>query len=189
MVNDMAWIQTIPENQATDLLQQIYEDLTKKRGKLANIMKVHSLNPQAMKNHMDLYLTLMFKQSPLSREERELIAVVVSTINRCHYCVNHHAAALNHYWKNQERIEQVIQNYESVDLSDKTLILLQYVEKLTRTPHLITEEDIKSLKSSGFSDEHILDINLVTSYFNFVNRIALGLGIEFSSDELSGYNY
>ena len=188
MVNDMAWIQTILENQATDLLKQIYEDLTKKRGKLANIMKVHSLNPQAMKNHMDLYLTLMFKQSPLNREERELIAVVVSTLNQCSYCVKHHAAALNHYWKNQEKIGKVIQNYESVDLSEKTIHMLQYVEKLTKTPQLITEEDIKSLKRSGLSDEHILNINLITSYFNFVNRIALGLGVTFTKYEVKGYN-
>ncbi|MDQ3522084.1 MAG: carboxymuconolactone decarboxylase family protein, partial [Gemmatimonadota bacterium] len=63
-----------------------------------------SLHPAAMQAHMDLYMAVMFQRSGISREERELIAVVVSAANRCAYCVSHHAAALNAYWKDQERV-------------------------------------------------------------------------------------
>jgi len=60
-------------------------------------MKIHSLNPDAMKKHMDLYLSIMSGSSDLSKGDRELIGVVVSTINCCEYCINHHSEALNHY--------------------------------------------------------------------------------------------
>ena len=73
----MSWITTIDENESSGELKEIYEELKKKRGKVSNIMKVQSLNPSAMKEHMNLYVTLMFQKSGLNREEREMIAVVV----------------------------------------------------------------------------------------------------------------
>jgi uncharacterized peroxidase-related enzyme len=152
-------------------------------------MKIHSLNPSAMKKHMDFYLSIMFGSSNLSREERELIGVVVSSSNCCEYCINHHAEALNHYWKNNEKIQNLIKDYRSIDLSEKKRKMLFYVFKLTKTPYEVNKEDVEELQKSGFSDEDILNINLITSYFNFVNRIALGLGVEFSEDEKIGYKY
>jgi len=152
-------------------------------------MKIHSLNPDAMKKHMDLYLSIMFSSSDLSREDCELIGVVVSTIDCCEYCINHHAEVLNHYWKNEEKIQKLLKDYQTVDLSDKKRRMLNYVFTFTNTPYDIKKVDVKVLRKSGFSDGNILNINLVTSYFNFVNRIALGLGVEFSQDEKKGYNY
>ena len=61
--------------------------------------------------------------------------------------------------------------------------------KLTKTPYEVNKEDVEELQKSGFTDENILNINLITSYFNFVNRIALGLGVEFSEDANIGYKY
>jgi len=185
----MSWIQIIEKAESTGKLKEIYDEIEKKRGKISNIMKIHSLNPDAMKKHMDLYLSIMFGSSNLTREEHELIGVVVSTSNCCEYCINHHAEALNHYWKNNEKIQRLIKDYQSVDLPDKRRHMLDYVFKLTKTPYDVKKEDVEELQKSGFSDENILNINLVTSYFNFVNRIALGLGVEFSQDEKAGYNY
>lgn len=185
----MSWISVIDESEATGKLKEIYDEMGKKRGKISNIMKIHSLNPDAMKKHMDLYLTLMFGSSELSREKRELIGVVVSSANRCEYCISHHSEALNHYWKNSERVRRLVHNFQSVDLTEKKRKMLEYVTKLTKTPFEIEQDDIDVLRSSGFSDEDILNINLITCYFNFVNRIALGLGVEFSSDEITGYKY
>ena len=76
----MSWIQEVDVTDATGKLKQVYKEIEEKRGKISNIMKIHSLNPDAMKDHMDLYLTLMFGSSGLSREEREFIAVTVSVI-------------------------------------------------------------------------------------------------------------
>ena len=183
----MPWISVIDERKATGKLKEIYEELKEKRGKVGNILKVHSLNPQAMKDHADLYVTLMFGKSELTREERELVAVAVSTTNRCEYCINHHAEALNHYWKDKERIKKLIQDFKSLDLPLRIIKMFEYAIKLTKTPNSVNENDITALHECGFSDEEILNINLITSYFNFVNRIALGLGVEFTPAEVHGY--
>jgi uncharacterized peroxidase-related enzyme len=185
----MAWIKTIDEDEADGVLQTVYEDMIKSRGKISNIMKVQSLNPEAMKKHMDLYLTLLYGKSGLSRQIRELIAIIVSSTNQCQYCVNHHAEALKHYWKDEDRIQKVLSDPFSVDFSSKDQAMIEYVIKLTKTPSMITEQDIKRLQEVGFSDGDILDITLITCYFNFVNRIVLGLGVHFSDEEMKGYKY
>ena len=185
----MSWIRVIEEADATGNLASIYQDIKKRRGKLSNIMKIHSLNPDAIKKHMELYLTIMFGSSKLSREERELIAVVVSNSNHCDYCINHHSEALNHYWKDDDMIQRFLQDYQSVKLSTKKLTMIEYAIKLTKTPSEVEQKDVDGLRNAGFSDEDIINMNLITCYFNFVNRIASGLGVEFSKDEVAGYKY
>ncbi len=174
----MPLIRVIDENEAVGELKEVYGRIKVKRDKIANIMKIHSLNPRAMQTHMGLYLSLMFGTSGLKRAERELIGVVVSAVNSCEYCVNHHAAALNYYWKDNEKIKKLIKNFESLDLPERQRRMLGYVVKLTNSPHAMNESDVNALRNSGFSDEDVLNINLITSYFCFVNRIANGLGIE-----------
>ncbi len=185
----MSWIDEIDEEHADEKLKKVYERIKGDRGKLSNIMKVHSLMPEAMDDHMDLYMSVMFKERSLSREMCELIGVIVSDENGCEYCVNHHAEALNHYWDDEERIEQLKEDPHSAGLDDKESKIVEYVARLTNTPGKVEESDVKMLRNVGFSDENILNINLVTSYFNFVNRIALGLGVEFSQEEVEGYEY
>ena len=81
----MAWIRTISEEEAEGELQALYAKLTGPHGEVDNILKVHSLNPKSLKGHLDFYTTLMRGRSPLSRIQREMIAMVVSAANRCHY--------------------------------------------------------------------------------------------------------
>ncbi len=186
----MAWIEIIDENEAGGALKTIYDDITQRRGKMSNIMRVHSLHPAAMQAHMDLYLKIMFSRSEgLRRADRELIATVVSATNGCPYCVNHHAEALNFYWKDAARIEQAKQDYRALDLPEKTRAMLDYAVKLTEAPSSVTEADVAAMRRTGLTDKDILDINLITSYFNFVNRIAEGLGVAFDPEEMSGYKY
>ena len=185
----MSWIRVIEKNEASGQLKHVYDEMGKKRGKLSNIMKIHSLNPVAMQTHMDLYLSIMFGSSKLSREDRELIAVIVSAANQCEYCINHHAEALHHYLKDRNLIQKIITDFRSVALPEKKIKLLEYAYKLTKTPNKIKKADINDLRKQGFSDDDILNINLITSYFNFVNRIALGLGVEFSESEVKGFKY
>lgn len=185
----MAWIRVVNETEARGELKDTYEQIKKERGRISNIMRIHSLNPQSMKTHMDMYLSIMFGQSVLSREERELIGVVVSHANNCEYCVEHHAEALNHYWKDRAKILQLLDDRASVELPDRSNAMLVYALKLAKNPHAVGESDITALKKSGFSDEDILNITLTTSYFCFVNRIVLGLGVESTPGEVAGYNY
>lgn len=185
----MPFIKVIDEENAEGKLKEVYEEIIKSRGKLSNIMKIHSLNPDAMIKHMKLYKTIMFGKSNLSREVKEMIAVVVSVANKCEYCINHHAEALNFYWKNKEKLNQFIIDFRSIEFEPKVKLLLEYAYELTVAPQNISSATIDRLRSSGWNDEDILLANLIISYFNFVNRIALGLGVEFSEDEVKGYKY
>lgn len=185
----MPFIKVIHEADATEKLKIAYQTIKKYRGKISNIMKIHSLFPEAMLDHLALYKTIMFGNSNLSREIKELIAVVVSILNKCDYCINHHAEALKFYWKDADKVRQLINDYKSINFDSRIKILLDYAVQLTLTPNLITQSAIDQLKSFGWSDKDILSVNLIVSYFNFVNRIALGLGVEFDEDEVKGYKY
>ncbi|MBL4772654.1 MAG: peroxidase-related enzyme [Alcanivoracaceae bacterium] len=183
----MSWINEVDIADADEQLKPIYDDLIKSRGKISNILKVHSLNPQALQTHLDLYMTIMFGKSGLSRKERECIAVVVSRADNCEYCVNHHAESLARYIKDEKLLEQIKQDYRQASIPPKLMAICDYSYKLTAKPGVQKQEDIKYLQSFGLSDKDILDITLVVAYFNFVNRIALGLGVTFNAEELSGY--
>lgn len=100
----------------------------------------------------------------------------------------HHGEALASYW-GWNKVKKFIENINELGFSDKDKEILDYVKKLTINPSEVCEDNINKLKNVGLKDNDILNINLITSYFNFVNRIALGLGVECSKDEIKGYNY
>jgi uncharacterized peroxidase-related enzyme len=185
----MARIQIIPHEESSGDLRAIYDDLLSSRGKLANIHMIHSLSPKSMTAHMDLYMTVMFNKSPLKRYQREMMAVVVSRANSCMYCQKHHAEALQFYWKDEERVESFRLDYTDIELSDVDGYLCDYAHWLTKDPaNSRIPVLIDALKKSDLSDRAILDATLVISYFNFVNRIVLGLDVEEEQD-VGGYNY
>lgn len=185
----MPFIKVIPEQEAADELKNVYENISNQRGKLSNILKVQSLLPNTMEKHLDFYVSIMFDKSRLNREDRELLATVVSAANSCDYCINHHAEALKHYWEDNEMVETAIQNFRALDIHPKKITMLEYAEKLTLYPWETSEADVEALRSTGFSDQEILNITLVIGYFNFVNRMANGLGVEYDEDEMKGYKY
>ncbi len=184
----MSWIEEVEVSEAEGKLAKTYATLIEQRGKVANILKVHSLNPDALRSHLDLYMTIMFGKSGLSRAEREAIAVVVSANNECDYCVNHHAEALRRYIKDEEVISLLMSADGLETLEPRLSNIVRHAEKLTTAPGAMTEIDLGELRSEGLSDSDILDITLVVGYFNFVNRIALGLGVAYNEDEMSGYH-
>lgn len=186
----MSTIRVIPYEGAEGELKAIYDDLIKKRGKLAAVHTIQSLNPATIIAHMELYMTIMFSHSPLSRAQREMIAVVVSTANGCDYCQQHHGAALNNYWKDDARVQLLGRNYQTAGLNGNDTLLCRYAIDLTLHPHDTgREKETERLREGGFDDRAILDATLVVSYFNFVNRIVLALGVEAEERAGEGYNY
>ena len=183
----MSWIEEVETSAAEGRLAEVYADLIRKRGKVANILKVQSLNPAAMSNHLELYMTLMFGDSGLTRAEREAVAVVVSASNECAYCVNHHAAALRHYLKDEETVTMLMEADGLETFEPRLSNIVRHAEKLTSAPGAMTESDLGELRAVGLSEKDILDLTQVVAYFNFVNRMALGLGVTFDADEMSGY--
>lgn len=186
----MPRIKVIEHSEATGNLKEIYDGLTKSRGKLADVHKIQSLRPKSITAHMDLYMEIMYSRSELSRAERELIGTVVSITNGCKYCTKHHAEALNFYWKDDNRIEKLIEGNYTEILSPKEVALSEFSEHLTKHPEQHESTDYTTqLRKLGLSDAAVLDAVLVTAYFNFVNRIVLSLGVQLENDNGAGYKY
>jgi uncharacterized peroxidase-related enzyme len=186
----MPRIPVIEYPEAEGRLKEIYDDLLKKRGKLADIHTIQSLRPESIVKHIDLYLEITFTHSPLSRSQREMIAVVVSVANGCQYCRMHHLQALKHYIKDPYTLDAILQWPVKDILSEADAALCDFAQHLTTHPHDHEENDhTRSLKNQGFSDQAVLDAVLVTAYFNFVNRIALSLGLMADDKEMQGYKY
>jgi uncharacterized peroxidase-related enzyme len=185
----MANIQIIEPTEAEGYLKEVYEQILESRGKVAEIYKIQSLNPRSIIRHMDLYITLMYGKSPLSRAERELIGVVVSNANRCKYCIEHHSQALNHFWKNDKRLNRLKKDYREADLTERELLIAEMAEVSTLVPDSKKIQSlIKKLKNTGFTDRQVLDTTLIIGYFNFVNRIVLNLDVKLEKDP-GGYKY
>ena len=186
----MPFINVIEHDDAEGRLKEIYDHLVKTRGKLAEVHKIQSLNPETIVAHMDLYMKVMFGRSPLKRYQREMMAVVVSKTNNCPYCITHHGEALQFFWKDEVKVEKLTKNYKKAGLSDTDRLLCEMAEALTKAPaHKNRERLIDRLKAQGLEDRAILDAALVISYFNFVNRMVLGLGVDLEADGGGGYLY
>lgn len=204
----MAYIDVVTPERATGRLAEIYQSITASRGKIASVHTIQSLNPPTIPAHMELYRTVMFSHSPLSRAEREMIAVVVSRSNECNYCVAHHGEALLHFWKDQERLDKLAADVsdgrfdsagaDSADVGSGAAELSPREQGLCRFARITTVnpgagEDgsaVELLRSAipEITDREILDATLAVGYFNFVNRIVLTLGVELE-DNPGGYKY
>ncbi|MDX6770180.1 MAG: peroxidase-related enzyme [Elusimicrobiota bacterium] len=182
-----AWIRVVEPEEAEGELKAVYEATLKKRGALAAVHKIHSLHPETLTAHMALYMELLFGQSPLTRREREAIAVAVSRTNGCAYCATHHIEALARYEKAPDVLAAVREGrWHSLDA--RTSRLCVYAEKLTRSPSSVKLSDIGLLRDAGLDDRAILDAAQIAAYFNFVNRLVLGLGVGLEEDR-EGYRY
>lgn len=186
----MARIKVIPPNKAEGKLKEAYDHLVESRGKHANVHMIQSLNPKTIVSHMDLYMSIMFDESPLHRYQREMLAVITSLYNSCKYCVEHHKQALLHYWKDEERIDLLIKDYVNASISTKDKALCKMAHYLTIKPDYEGKDVFfNELREQQLSDREILDATLVIAYFNFVNRIVLNLGVDLEKDGGEDYLY
>jgi uncharacterized peroxidase-related enzyme len=172
----MAWIRTVSRDKASGKTKKVYDRIIKERGHLANIFIAQGLDPEVLEHHLDLYEILMINPGPLSREEREMIAI-------------HHSEALERVDKDPAALYNLIRELTSKKESAREKALLAYAAKLTLAPKDVTSEDVNDLKDAGLTDEEILRANLIAGYFNFSNRVALGLGVELEEGEARTYKY
>ena len=177
----MAFVQMIPEDQAQGELKELYNAYRAPWGGVDHILKIHSLLPHTLPTHYGLYKSIMFARGPLTRRQREMIALVVSKTNHCSYCVHHHGDALLRVCKDHQLADAIKSDYKRARISPEELAMLQFAEQLTVDPSRDFSLVIRRLSKNGFTNEAILHITLVASYFNFVNRIATGLGVELES--------
>jgi uncharacterized peroxidase-related enzyme len=183
----MAWIDIVDEDDADGRLAEVYDAIA--GAEIANILRVHSLAPDALYHHLKLYTAIMFDGDGLSRAEREFVATIVSMENDCRYCVEHHSTALRKYWSDA-RVDSLLDTnsaHETFELSDRESALAHHAARLTHDPSNIDESHLASLRAHDLNDVDLLNLTLVVAYFNFVNRIALGLGVDI--DDPEGFEY
>ncbi len=185
----MTWIRCTDPKKASGRTKEVYDRILKERGHIANIFLAQSLDPEVLESHLELYVTLMIESGPLSRDEREMIAVIVSAANRSAYGAVHHSEALETVEKDSEALVKLAKEFATKHESPRHKALLAYAAKLTLDPKEVTENDINDLHAAGIKDEEILRANLIASYFNFSNRIALGLGVELEEGKARTYKY
>ncbi len=145
-------------------------------GFVPNVLRVYALRPRHLELWNAFYEELMRGESALSKAQREMIAVVVSATNRCHYCIVAHSAALRKLNGDPVLVEQLRTNYRYARVDPAERAMLDFAVKLTEQSHRCTEDDVAALREAGWADEDIMDIAEVTAMFNFTNRLASGLG-------------
>ena len=185
----MTWITIIPFEQATGSLKRLYERIKGPDNNVDNIMLAHSLRPHTMEGHMTLYKhVLHHPRNQMPKWYLEAVGVYVSQLNGCAYCFEHHLAGMARLLDDPERAAAIRKAFENGDLSasfdNKETAGLEYVARLTQTPSDLAEADIERLRTAGFDDGEILEINQVAAYFSYANRTVLGLGINTVGDNI-----
>lgn len=143
-----------------------------KLGLVPNVLKAYAFDEVKLRAFTEMYNDLMLGDSGLSKLERELIAVVVSAANRCHYCIIAHGAALRQLTGDAALVDTIVANWRSAELSPRHRALCRYASAMTYTPHLVGPDEHGALREEGFSNRDIWDITAVAAFFNMTNRVA-----------------
>ena len=175
----MARISLIGLEGASPDVKEIYEKTL--RGKPGNVQKALAHRPEMLKNFLSLYASV---GRSLDRRLYELIYLRVSLMNGCRYCTQHHLAS-------SKRVGLTAEDWTALKAGNhsrygaKERSALTYVEKLTRTPHEITEADFNELKKN-FSEPEVVDIHMLAGLANLTNRLTdpLGLELEFPEETI-----
>ena len=153
-------------------LDAYFAKCREKLGFVPNVLRAYAFDAAKLKAFIDMVDDLMLADSGLSKLEREMIAVAVSAVNHCHYCLTAHGAAVRQRSKDPELGELVAQNYRAADLPARQKAMLDFAVKLTEHPAKMEEADREGLRRAGFTDRDIWDIAAVTGFYNMSNRIA-----------------
>jgi uncharacterized peroxidase-related enzyme len=155
-----------------DDLKAVWEKCEEKIGFVPNVFSAYSLRAQRLRNFMQMYNEIMLAPSGLSKLEREMVAVVVSSANRCYYCLVAHGAAVRKLSGDPELGEMMALNYRVARLDARQRAMLDYTWKLTTAMHLIDDADRDALRDVGLSNEDIFDLSETVAFFNLSNRMA-----------------
>ena len=155
-----------------DDLRAIWHKCIDKLGFVPNVYSAYSLKPQRLRNFMAMYNEVMLSESGLSKLEREMVAVVVSSANRCYYCLVAHGAAVRLLSGDPELGEMMAHNYRVAKLDGRQRAMLDFAWKLTTTPWLVDDADRDGLRAVGLTEMDIFDLAETVAFFNLSNRMA-----------------
>ncbi|MCF7701300.1 peroxidase-related enzyme [Loktanella sp. M215] len=152
--------------------QKYFDICQDKLGMVPNVLRAYAFDIAKLDAFTGLYNDLMLADSGLSKLEREMIAVVVSSINKCFYCLTAHGAAVRQLSGDPALGEMMVMNWRAADLDPRQTAMLDFADKLTTDSARIVEADRQALRDAGFTDRDIWDIASVAAFFNMTNRVA-----------------
>ncbi|KZM51115.1 peroxidase-related enzyme [Labrenzia sp. OB1] len=172
MTGKVTALQIKPGEALSEKTQAYFDLCQEKLGMVPNVLKAYSFDETKLRAFTDMYNELMLAESGLTKLEREMIAVTVSSVNHCFYCLAAHGAAVRELSGDPILGEMMVMNYRAADLSSRQRAMLDFAVKLTQTPAEIVEADRQLLRDAGFGDRDIWDISSVAAFFNMTNRVA-----------------
>lgn len=188
-----AWIKMISDKDADEQLLETLKLARTPHGTVDNVMRVHSLRPNTMKGHVVLYRAALHDDTnTLPTWLQETISSYVSILNKCPYSLANHWANARHLIDDDARanaIEAALQADAPERAFDGAeLAAMHYTRKLTLSPADMVESDVEQLRTAGYDDGEILEINQIIGYFNYVNRLLNGLGVSTDGDIVGYYS-
>ena len=161
-----------------DQVNNYLEIVQQKLGFTPNVLAAFAKFPKQFEGFTKLYNALMLGESGLTKLEREMIAVTVSSENHCFYCLVAHGSAVRELSNDPQLGERIAANFRSAELPKKQEELLNFAKKLTKDPSEICENDRKKLRNVGYKDRDIWDISAIVGLFNMTNRLASATEME-----------
>ena len=161
-----------------DQVKNYLEIVQQKLGFIPNVLAAFAKFPKQFEGFTKLYNALMLGESGLTKLEREMISVTVSSENHCFYCLVAHGSAVRELSNDPQLGERIAANFRSAELPKKQEELLNFTKKLTKDPSEISENDRKKLRDVGYTDRDIWDISAIVGLFNMTNRLASATEME-----------
>ncbi|AWN22708.1 alkylhydroperoxidase [Deinococcus irradiatisoli] len=176
---DVARISFLPlptEAQVPEGVVRLWRKAETNLGFVPNVFKAQALNGEQFQAWWAYFNLLLNKEGHLQPQERELVAVVVSSLNGCLYCAVSHGAALRLSGMAPSKADAVAVNWRQAPLTEREAAICRYAEQLTRFPQTVTEADLAPLRAVGFGDHDLLELVQIIGMFNLTNRVSSALG-------------
>lgn len=172
----LAWLHVPGETEVPDEVRSLWERADEKLGFVPNVLRVWALRPEHLLRWRKYMDELLKGDSGLTEAQREMIGVVVSSTNRCHYCLTSHAGVLRALTGDPVLVDTLVHNYRHADLDERERAMLDFAVKVTEAAYECSEADLDALRAVGWSDEDVMDITETAAVFNLTNRMANALG-------------
>ncbi|MFA7433744.1 MAG: peroxidase-related enzyme [Gemmobacter sp.] len=178
MTDRLTALDLSPQQPLDDDIAAYFAKCTEKLGLIPNVLLAYAFDQAKLRAFMEMYNDLMLAPSGLTKAEREMIAVAVSSENKCVYCLTAHGAALRQLTGDPQLAEVIAQNWRAAPLEPRQRAMLGFAVKLTQAPQEIGEDDRAALRAAGFSERDIWDISAVASFYNMSNRMAAAVEMQ-----------
>ena len=168
-------ISALPVPDETELdpdLRKYFDICREKLGLVPNVLRAYAFRPDRLRRFIDTYNEIMLADGPLTKLEREMIAVAVSARNRCYYCLVAHGQAVRRLSGDPELAEMLALNDRMAPLDARQRAMLDYARKLTDDPESVDAADRERLRAVGFDEAGLWDIAETAAFFNYTNRMA-----------------